>query len=214
MGKAGAVAVAAPQADAPSASPRSEGETVTSFFLSKINELELLIKDKSHNLRRLEAQRNELNTQGERERCRRRGRRFDRHSRRSPFRRFAAPLRAPKAKSDPSLTHTPLFRLARTNEQCACCARSSSCSRSRDPTSARSSRRVLLCFFVRFSLRSRPPPLASRPLTSLFPPPLSDPKTKTCKKHNRSWASPRSSSRCTRRASTWSTWTSRSRSRG
>lgn len=62
MGKAGAVAVAAPQAGA---APRSEGETVTSFFLSKINELELLIKDKSHNLRRLEAQRNELNTQGE-----------------------------------------------------------------------------------------------------------------------------------------------------
>lgn len=64
MGKAGAVAVAAPQAGADAAAPRSEGETVTSFFLSKINELELLIKDKSHNLRRLEAQRNELNTQG------------------------------------------------------------------------------------------------------------------------------------------------------
>lgn len=71
MGKAGGVAVAAPQAaggagtDAPVRA--SEGETVTSFFLSKINELELRIKDKSHNLRRLEAQRNELNTQGERE---------------------------------------------------------------------------------------------------------------------------------------------------
>jgi hypothetical protein len=71
MGKAGGVAVAAPQAAGPTdgagAGPAraSEGETVTSFFLSKINELELNIKDKSHNLRRLEAQRNELNTQGE-----------------------------------------------------------------------------------------------------------------------------------------------------
>lgn len=83
MGKAGGVAVAAPQAaaagggggaggtDAPARG--GEGETVTSFFLSKINELELLIKDKSHNLRRLEAQRNELNTQGERGRGGRRG---------------------------------------------------------------------------------------------------------------------------------------------
>lgn len=72
MGKAGAVPVAAPQAA--DARPRNEGETVTSFFLSKINELELLIKDKSHNLRRLEAQRNELNTQGESERIEREGR--------------------------------------------------------------------------------------------------------------------------------------------
>jgi 26S proteasome regulatory subunit T6 len=35
------------------------------FFKGKVEELELLIKDKGHNLRRLEAQRNELNTQGE-----------------------------------------------------------------------------------------------------------------------------------------------------
>lgn len=34
------------------------------YYKGKIEELEMLIKDKSHNLRRLEAQRNELNTQG------------------------------------------------------------------------------------------------------------------------------------------------------
>jgi hypothetical protein len=49
-----------------------KGPTVTegglglkSYYKGKIEELEMLIKDKSHNLRRLEAQRNELNTQGE-----------------------------------------------------------------------------------------------------------------------------------------------------
>lgn len=48
-----------------------KGPTVTegrlglkSYYKGKIEELEMLIKDKSHNLRRLEAQRNELNTQG------------------------------------------------------------------------------------------------------------------------------------------------------
>lgn len=48
-----------------------KGPTVTegglglkSYYRGKIEELEMLIKDKSHNLRRLEAQRNELNTQG------------------------------------------------------------------------------------------------------------------------------------------------------
>lgn len=49
-----------------------KGPTVTegglglkSYYKGKIEELEMLIKDKSHNLRRLEAQRNELNTQGD-----------------------------------------------------------------------------------------------------------------------------------------------------
>jgi 26S proteasome regulatory subunit T6 len=42
------------------------GEGLKGYYRGKIEELELLIKDKSHNLRRLEAQRNELNTHGTR----------------------------------------------------------------------------------------------------------------------------------------------------
>lgn len=45
---------------------RAAGEGLKGFYKGKIEELELLIKDKTHNLRRLEAQRNELNTQGKR----------------------------------------------------------------------------------------------------------------------------------------------------
>lgn len=56
MGK-GPVAVAAPQAD-------GAGLGLRSYYKGKIEELEMLVKDRSHNLRRLEAQRNELNTQG------------------------------------------------------------------------------------------------------------------------------------------------------
>ena len=40
------------------------GDGLQGYYKGKIEELELLIKDRSHNLRRLEAQRNELNTQG------------------------------------------------------------------------------------------------------------------------------------------------------
>ena len=41
------------------------GEGLRTYYKGKIEELELLIKDKGHNLRRLEAQRNELNASGE-----------------------------------------------------------------------------------------------------------------------------------------------------
>ena len=41
------------------------GDGLKGYFKGKIEELELMIKDKAHNLRRLEAQRNELNTQGD-----------------------------------------------------------------------------------------------------------------------------------------------------
>jgi hypothetical protein len=40
------------------------GEGLTWVFQQKVEQLELMVKDKTHNLRRLEAQRNELNTQG------------------------------------------------------------------------------------------------------------------------------------------------------
>lgn len=40
------------------------GHGLRNYYKGKIEELELQIKDRSHNLRRLEAQRNELNTQG------------------------------------------------------------------------------------------------------------------------------------------------------
>lgn len=45
---------------------RPGGDGLKAYYKSKIEELELMVKDKTHNLRRLEAQRNELNTQGER----------------------------------------------------------------------------------------------------------------------------------------------------
>ncbi len=37
---------------------------VSSYYLSKLDELELVIREKTQNLRRLEAQRNALNTKG------------------------------------------------------------------------------------------------------------------------------------------------------
>lgn len=43
---------------------RAAGDGLKAYYKTKIEELELLVKDKTHNLRRLEAQRNELNTQG------------------------------------------------------------------------------------------------------------------------------------------------------
>lgn len=40
------------------------GEGLRSYYKSKIEELEIQIRDKQHNLMRLEAQRNSLNTKG------------------------------------------------------------------------------------------------------------------------------------------------------
>eukprot|EP00955_Chlamydomonas_euryale_P009985 107350-Chlamydomonas_euryale.AAC.6 len=48
---------------------RAVGEGLRSYYKGKIEELEILIKDKSHNLHRLEAQRNELNAHGASDRC-------------------------------------------------------------------------------------------------------------------------------------------------
>ena len=43
---------------------QQQSEGLTWVFQQKVEQLELLVKEKTHNLRRLEAQRNELNTQG------------------------------------------------------------------------------------------------------------------------------------------------------
>ncbi len=43
---------------------RALGDGLKSYYKTKIEELEILARDKQHNLRRLEAQRNELNTKG------------------------------------------------------------------------------------------------------------------------------------------------------
>lgn len=43
---------------------KAVGEGLKAYYKAKIEELEILARDKQHNLRRLEAQRNELNTKG------------------------------------------------------------------------------------------------------------------------------------------------------
>ena len=40
------------------------GDGLKKYYKTKIEELEISTRDKQHNLRRLEAQRNELNTKG------------------------------------------------------------------------------------------------------------------------------------------------------
>ena len=44
---------------------KAVGEGLRAYYKAKIEELEILAKDKQHNLHRLEAQRNELNTKGD-----------------------------------------------------------------------------------------------------------------------------------------------------
>ena len=41
-----------------------QGEGLKQYYLQHIHELQLLVRQKSHNLNRLEAQRNELNSRG------------------------------------------------------------------------------------------------------------------------------------------------------
>ena len=43
---------------------RGLGDGLKSYYKAKIEELEIMARNKQHNLRRLEAQRNELNTKG------------------------------------------------------------------------------------------------------------------------------------------------------
>ena len=42
----------------------SRGEGFRSYYIQKIEELQLIVNEKSQNLRRLQAQRNELNAKG------------------------------------------------------------------------------------------------------------------------------------------------------
>lgn len=42
----------------------SRGEGFRSYYITKIEELQLVVAEKSQNLRRLQAQRNELNAKG------------------------------------------------------------------------------------------------------------------------------------------------------
>jgi hypothetical protein len=43
----------------------ASGPGLRNFFMNRIEEMEITIRDKTQNLRRLEAQRNDLNTKGE-----------------------------------------------------------------------------------------------------------------------------------------------------
>jgi len=43
---------------------KATGEGLRTYYRSQIEQMEIRIRDKQHNLRRLEAQRNDLNTKG------------------------------------------------------------------------------------------------------------------------------------------------------
>ena len=96
---------------------RAVGDGLKSYYKAKIEELELLARDKQHNLRRLEAQRNELNTKGA----------LCLHTS-FPCSMSKTPGRAPRMNN--------LLYLI----QCGYSERSYSCFRSRAPMSERSSR--------------------------------------------------------------------------
>jgi len=44
--------------------PMKQGEGLRQYYLQRIHELQLQVRHKTHNLQRLEAQRNELNSRG------------------------------------------------------------------------------------------------------------------------------------------------------
>jgi hypothetical protein len=86
------------------------GDGLRAYYRGKIEDLEIQIRDKQHNLRRMEAQRNELNAKGE-----------------------SLALRCPPPTDLLSPTLKILFRCM----QSGCCARSCNCSRNRDPMLAK-----------------------------------------------------------------------------
>lgn len=55
----------APPEETCSAKPSKQGEGLRQYYLQHIHELQLQVRQKTHNLNRLEAQRNELNSRGE-----------------------------------------------------------------------------------------------------------------------------------------------------
>lgn len=56
-----------PRSAAATGEKQHEQQGIRSYYQSKLDELELVLRDKTQNLRRLEAQRNALNAKGERE---------------------------------------------------------------------------------------------------------------------------------------------------
>lgn len=51
--------------DSCSAKPMKQGEGLKQYYMQHIHDLQLQVRQKSHNLNRLEAQRNELNSKGQ-----------------------------------------------------------------------------------------------------------------------------------------------------
>lgn len=108
--------------------PVSAGDGLRAYYESKVEELELRIRTKQLDLKRLEAQRNELNSRGAQE---------------SRARRAGAADRAPgplqcRWRAAAAVRHHPLHRRAPALSPClpqsACYARSCSCCRSRAAT--------------------------------------------------------------------------------
>lgn len=64
MATVGIEAVAAPTEETCSAKASKQGEGLRQYYLQHIHELQLQVRQKTHNLNRLEAQRNELNSRG------------------------------------------------------------------------------------------------------------------------------------------------------
>lgn len=107
------------------AGPVQPGDGLRSYYESKVEELELRIRTKQHDLKRLEAQRNELNSRG--------APGWQARQAGAPDRALGPPECRRRRRRRPR--RRPLNRLCSCSlpapPQCACCARSCSCCRSR-----------------------------------------------------------------------------------